>query len=485
MTKLISKSLFLNFLSCKTLYWFELNSDKKQILTEAEKLRIEEGLEIGEFARSIYPEGILIEAKNLELAAKQTQIHMNDAQVEVLFEATFIADGFVTKADILVREKEGWKLIEVKSSLHDDLKASSDHIDDLAYTTFVSKASGLNIKSIELMRLSKDYRLGDSTENLFKTIDCKAEVEIRAGEFRDIADKVTEIVSQPKAILNTACKKCDYFKDICVGKNLVHPITEIPRINEKKLNVLVENEILEITDLPEDFSLTTSQQRVVEAIRTNSPIIDKEGIKKAFSKLRYPYYFLDFEAILTALPIYPNIAPHQVVLTQYSLHILESENSELKHFEFLAPHQKDSRRELIESLLENLSDKGSIFVYSNYEETQLKSLSKEFPDLKQKIESILKRLFDLNDIFKEFYIHPEFCGKTSIKKVLPVLVPELSYKDLDIGGGDTAVAMFVKMVKGKCSEEEITKIRLDLLKYCHLDTLAMVRLHGVVTEIAC
>jgi hypothetical protein len=93
------------------------------------------------------------------------------------------------------------------------------------------------------------------------------------------------------------------------------------------------------------------------------------------------------------------------------------------------------------------------------------------------IELVLKRLFDLNVIFKEFYIHPEFCGITSIKKVLPVLVPELSYKELDIGGGDAAVAMFVKMAKCKCSEEEITKIRFDLLKYCHLDTLAMVKLY--------
>lgn len=483
---LITKSLFLKYLSCPTLGWFEANSANKKPLSSYEELQATEGREIGVLARSLFKNGVLIEANSNELAAKQTLIHMQDAGVAAVFEATFIAGGFVTKADILVREKNQWKLIEVKSSLHNPKKpVKPEHVDDIAYTTYVAANSNLNISSIEIMRLSKGYRLGSPVTDLFVSLDCSEVVQKRAGEFAVLSERILEDIQsqeKPKPFLNTTCKHCEHFKVDCVGVDLSHPTTELPRITDKKLSLLNECEIFETQDIPDNFELTPPQARVVSAVKSKGPIQDVRQLPNLLKKVSWPCYYLDFESILIALPIYPNIAPHQVVLTQYSLHVRTSSEADVQHFEYLAPHNKDSRRELLVELLARLGTVGSIVVYSDYEEIQLKSLAKTFPDLGPQIDAIIIRLFDLQEVFTACYYHPDFCGSTSIKKVLPVLVPELSYKGLDIGEGGEAVAQFVKMAKGQCTETEVTKIRLDLLKYCHLDTLAMLKLHEVVNR---
>jgi hypothetical protein len=86
-------------------------------------------------------------------------------------------------------------------------------------------------------------------------------------------------------------------------------------------------------------------------------------------------------------------------------------------------------------------------------------------------------MYDLMHVFKKgFYVHKEFHGSASLKKVLPVVVPELSYKDLDINEGVLASNSWGDMVTKEMRQEEKDKIYDDLLKYCELDTLAMVRI---------
>ena len=89
----------------------------------------------------------------------------------------------------------------------------------------------------------------------------------------------------------------------------------------------------------------------------------------------------------------------------------------------------------------------------------------------------------MEKVFSAYY-HPAFRGRTSIKVTLPALVPEMSYKKLAIGDGDTAIAMFAKMARGNCDESEVEKICRDLLEYCRQDTLAMVKLHEQLDKIA-
>ncbi|QNN21555.1 DUF2779 domain-containing protein [Planctomycetales bacterium ZRK34] len=195
--------------------------------------------------------------------------------------------------------------------------------------------------------------------------------------------------------------------------------------------------------------------------------------------IRWPAYYLDFETFKTAVPLFPYVAPHEAILTQYSIHICSAPSQVNDHREYLADTSKDCRRELAERLIADLGDEGSIVTYSPYEKTMINKLAELFPDLAEPLGRCVERLYDLKNVLSEGYYHPDFHGSYSIKGVLPVLVPDMTYEGMDIGDGDTASAIFAKMAMGRNSKAEMKKVREQLLTYCGQDTLAMVRLsHG-------
>jgi hypothetical protein len=100
------------------------------------------------------------------------------------------------------------------------------------------------------------------------------------------------------------------------------------------------------------------------------------------------------------------------------------------------------------------------------------------------LDMILGRLVDLLSFITDYVSHPDFKGSSSIKKVLPALVPDLSYKGLAVADGDTAITRFARMVRGEITGNDIEATRRHLLEYCKLDTLAMLRLHETLHEMA-
>jgi hypothetical protein len=100
------------------------------------------------------------------------------------------------------------------------------------------------------------------------------------------------------------------------------------------------------------------------------------------------------------------------------------------------------------------------------------------PEYKEAMEAINDRVVDLIIPFKQkWYDDPRFEGSASIKKVLPVLCPELTYKTLNIQEGGSAQRLWMEAVLDGARASEKDKILADLLKYCELDTLAMVELY--------
>ena len=101
-----------------------------------------------------------------------------------------------------------------------------------------------------------------------------------------------------------------------------------------------------------------------------------------------------------------------------------------------------------------------------------------YEDLREDLLKLNDRVVDLMDIFlKRFYYQKEMKGSHSIKYVLPALFPndeELDYEKLNIKNGSMAMNAFPRLYLK--DDSEIKQIREDLLKYCCLDTLAMVRI---------
>ena len=165
------------------------------------------------------------------------------------------------------------------------------------------------------------------------------------------------------------------------------------------------------------------------------------------------------------------------MVTQFSVHTLGRSNKSLSHSDYIAEPKTDCRAQLAKKLISALHGFGSIIVYSGFEAKIIKSLARIVPDLSNNLLALLDRIVDLEKIISNNYSHPEFHGRTSIKITLPVLVENVSYDDLTIQDGDTAMAVFAKMAMGTSQKFGDEEMKTALRTYCCRDTFAMVKLH--------
>lgn len=206
------------------------------------------------------------------------------------------------------------------------------------------------------------------------------------------------------------------------------------------------------------------------------------GLQSKLSDIDYPVSFLDFETFNPALPVYIGTKPYQSVPFQWSLHVMSS-SGHLCHKSFLWSDSGDPRAAFAESLVGSIPVEGTIVAYSNYEQSIMKQLGEQFPDTERALSGLCDRTFDLLKLVREEYYHPQFHGSFSIKSVLPVLVPDMGYGDLEIQHGLAAAIDFGRMISESTSAEEKEATREALLAYCQRDTEAMVRVFDVLSSV--
>ena len=389
--RLITKDLFLIALGCPVKAWRDNNLTTPKPLSLYDKFIIEEGLDIHKKAQLLYPDRVMISGNNISSAQKTAQL-LNAPEVETLFEATFIIRGGITKADIIRKTPTGLHLFEIKSGL----SPNEGYLDDLAYTTMIITQAGLPVTACSLLLLSREYRYKMPVTALFQEVDCTEEILSRSGQFWQDYDSIVKNVFSDNKLppdYQYECKACDHI-DECFRNNPEYHIFDLPRLHHTKFCRLRELGINSIEDIPADFELSPTQEKVREAVQTGTEYIDRVGLKKELDQLVYPLYFLDFETCTTALPLYEDLAPYSQIVTQYSLHVYQG-NGKLVHHEYLSDHKRDCRRTLAEKLIAHCGSEGSIFSYTTFEKTVINGLISLFPDLTEELEGIVNRLVDL------------------------------------------------------------------------------------------
>lgn len=478
--KLVNKKIFLSSKLCLTKGWYLRASNVQVPLTRAEQFRIDEGSKISKISRSIYPSGILIDEVDNLSNYERTKRIINDANDVVLFEATFIFCNNIARADIIERIDDNWHLLEVKSSL-ESREVKENHIDDIAYTTAILKLCGVEVKRMSLLLVSKKYVNGMSNESFLVEVDCTEQVEKRLAEFIPIFSKVDEFSGaddRPKPELIFQCKDCEFYEKHCLGVGIINPIFDLPRLSQKMFNDLSELRFDSIDQIPEELHLTNQQKIVWNAVTGNKPFFDRDKMRGLIQEIIYPIYYLDFETVSTAIPLYENLTPYQTMVTQYSIHTCLSIDSEVEHFEYLANYDNDDSEALAVKLISDIGKYGSIIVYHAAAEKKfIKILAESVPNLSSDLNDIVDRIVDLEMIIRETYYNKAFRGSYSLKVVLPVLVPEMSYDIFVIGDGGDASAIFAELAQGKYPDNEAAELCNELLNYCKQDTLALVRIH--------
>ena len=483
MTNYLRRSNYLHGLQCRRRLWYERNRPGRATPTSRPQRRLlDQSREVRRRARCWFPEGMLIDTTDPREAAEQTQEAINSG-ISCIFNASFIFnDTWWVRCDILQRDSNSWKIIEVEASA--DVK--EEHLADLAFQKYVLTEQGVTISGTEVMYINRECVYPDLS-NLFVTKDVTDKVDQLMADVAnniEIFETTLNGNAEPEIPIGRHCDTPDRcpFKEYC-WRNVPEccSIFTIPQLSWDKKTELIERDILSIHDVPDDFLLSENQRNYVNMVRNNQPEIDKEAIRDKLSELEYPIYFFDFETSNPAVPRFEGLSPYQQFPFQYSCHILQSDDS-LTHYEYLHTDITDPRLPLVESLLNHISDVGSVVVYhASFERDRLQDLAQFFPEHSEALQSIISRLWDQELIFTRHYKHPEFYGSTSLKYVLPVLVPCLSYEDLDIQEGNDAQAVWDEMINTPTGEARDNMIN-DLRAYCEMDTLATVEIHNALHQ---
>lgn len=381
---------------------------------------------------------------------------------------------------MLERTPGGWNLVEVKSGTK---FKEGVHDIDVAIQLWVLRGAGLVVEDAGLLTLNRDYVYDGiviDLNRLFVLHECTAianrlqpEVEQNVESIMAMLNASAAPVVQP----GEQCFKpydCPYYAH-CTRElaSLEHPLSELPRIGTGSLQRLNANGVVEIPQVPEDYPLTSLQERVRRAVVSQTEYISQR-LESALYDIRYPVYYLDFETFMPAIPRYAGTRPYETIPFQYSLHV-EYTNGRIEHVEYLHEEDTDPREPLTVALIRALGEEGTICVYSGYEKQIFRALAATFPQYSDSLQAILDRLWDLLPVVREHYYHPDFHGSFSIKKVLPVLVPELGYDNLAIQDGQTAGLAYQKgLIESDAAARQ--RIFTDLRAYCGMDTEAMLRL---------
>lgn len=479
----LTKFQYLRGRQCPKRLWLETyRSESAPEPSPGLQRRFQQNRAVVALAYKRFPEGFLIARHDAVRAVGETKAAL-EGGADCLFNAAFQQDNLLLHCDILRRRLSGaWELIEVKSSS----SAKPKHYPALALQRYMLEMRGLVVEKCVVMHLNPDCRFPE-LEDLLTTTDVTEKVGKLLDEIPERIKSLQTVLSgaeEPEQLLGGYCVKpyvCPY-KAYCWQDVPENSVYTIPGLYWKDKTTLAQQGILHLRDVPEDSPLKPKQWTYVQCVRQQRPLIQYDAIRAALAELKYPIYFLDFETDNPAIPRFKGVKPNGAFPFQYSCHIRYADHS-IEHREYLHPDESDPHRPLAESLLAAIGDTGSIVAYkASIEKGVLERLAERFPEHAPVLKSMSARLWDLLDIFRNWYCHPDFYGSNSLKNVLPVLVPKLSYTTLKVQNGSDAPAFWQRMIR--CNDEDKKQqLMTQLRAYCELDTMAMVEIHRRLQEI--
>jgi Domain of unknown function(DUF2779) len=476
--KLLSKSRYLSGLQCKRYLWMIFNEPSRVPGPDAATQQIfDQGHRVGELAQSLFPGGINVPSDNFTENIRLTRQYLKERLP--IFEAGIRAGNLFARADILKPAGDSaWDIVEVKSST----AVKDINIQDAAFQKYCYRQAGLEINRCYLLHINNKYvRRGEiDPSQLFITEDITDDVMLEIGSIPDRIEEMLVVISQktcPDMAIGPHCKDpYDCPLTDCWEGLPEHNVFTLYRAGKKSFE-LYNRGITDITGIPGDYELTEKQRIQVDIIRSGKAYIDPAAVHEFLKALQYPIYYLDFETISPAIPLFEGTRPYQQIPFQFSLHVQDAPGGFVWAESFLADGLDDPRPALLAHLRQTIGNKGSVVVYNqSFEESILRELGNAFPEYSTWAESVIARLVDLIVPFRNFqYYHPGQQGSASIKHVLPAITGS-GYEGLAIGNGsDASLAYFAMNYSGMpAAEKEAT--RAALLTYCGLDTEAMVRI---------
>lgn len=485
----LSKSKYCSAVQCNKMLWLYKNKPEEECSVDNSSV-LDNGTEVGELAKQLLGESIDIEFNSdLNVMINDTNKHLNDKDI-VITEASFVYNNNFCSVDLLKVNDNTYEIYEVKSST----EIKDIYLDDISYQYYVLNSLGLNVTKCSIVHINSNYtRVGDlELDKLFNIVDV---TDIVLSKQDIVSNKIEEINrymeqdDEPSERLDIHCVKpydCPFF-NYCT-RNIEKPnVFDIRRMTNKNKFDLYNSGVYKYEDLLKEDINWKFKQQIEYELYDKEDNIDKVMINGFLDTLSYPLYFLDFETYQQSIPMYDNVKPYMQIPFQYSLHYIDSIDGELKHTEYLGDGVNDPRRELALRLVNDIPKDVCIIAYNMmFEKMVIKNLASLFPDLSDHLMNIHDNMKDLMIPFKDrAYYTKDMHGSYSIKYVLPALFPadpSLNYHNLDmVHNGSEAMNSYSNL--SSLSKEEQDKLRYNMLKYCQLDTYAMVKIYYKLLEV--
>jgi len=488
MTKL-SKSKLLSFLNCPKSLWLDVNRRELKHDSAASEAKLKVGHTIGEISQRIYDPkqvGTVFDPKTVGYAETCARTAATLSRRKPVFEAGFATEDAWSFADVMLPIKKGgkaaWRMVEVKSSG----KVKDYHRNDAAIQAYLARQTGVPLMSIAVAHVDTQwvYPGRENYAGLLREVDLTEEAFGRTEDVEGWIDDAKKLLKRRKPPGISTGRHCTDpwecgFHDFCASQEpqAEYPVAWLPKVQTKALReFLARPDTTDLRQVPDDL-LNDTQLRVKKHTVANTVFFDRKGAKTALSRYSLPLYFLDFETIAFAIPIWKGTRPYQQIPFQFSLHRMAQDGS-LTHKSFLDLSGNDPSKSLADALIANCGKKGAIFAYNaGFEAARINDLAKQFPSMRAGLLAIVERIVDLHPIAVNHYYHPSQSGSWSIKRVLPAIAPKLDYGALE-GVQDGAMAMeaYLEAIAPETSKARKAEIERQLLRYCKLDTAALVEI---------
>ena len=478
----LSKSRLISAWQCaKKLHLEKHHPELGEISDQTESV-FATGHQVGAIAQQLYGTADSVEVEfNFKTMEAETRRLIEGGADFPIFEATFRHENVLVRVDALIPDGDAWRVVEVKAST----SVKDYHVLDCAIQDWVLRCSGIKVTSISLAHINNQfaYAGNGNYDGLLLEHDLTDEVRTLEPTVLELVAKARDAVTGPlpNVVVGMQCTspyECQ-FMNHCWPTDAEYPVTGL-KGSRAKLAEYVVRGYEDIRDVPADDISAETQQRIHEVTCSGEPEI-LDGAARELGALPYPRYYLDFETIGPAVPIWPGTRPYAAIPIQWSCHIDDGSGDgtpdSMRHEEFLDLSGEPPMRALAEKMIDCLGDSGPVLMYTTYERTVINGLIEMFPDLAEPLQRIIGRLYDLHPVVKASYYHPDMLGSWSIKAVMPTINPDMDYSKLEgIKEGTAASDGFLEAINPETDMVRKLELEEQLLRYCKFDTEAMVEI---------
>jgi hypothetical protein len=496
--KLISKSRFLDYLTCPKDAWFRIHKPELEEFKISDSLqnRFDQGNEAEEYAKKLKIFYGMVEIKSRGTEAQKEIDALISQKTPAIYQATFIADGYIIRCDVLKwnAETKKWDLYEIKvtSSVHDS--GERDHYSDAAFQAIVLEQYGVPLGRTYIVHLNKEYvRKGEiEIESLFISEDCTPKVDARKKTIVAEMEEAKKYLNQEKEP-KSGCD-CHYYgrSSHCATFSRSHP--EIPEYSihdlayigksANKLKELIKQGLYHLNEIQDTSDFTDRQQNQIAVEKTKDPIIVKKEIENILNGYAYPLYFLDYETYAPAVPVYDGYSPYKRIPIQFSLHYIEKKGGPLEHIDYIHEENSDPSEAVAKHLTESIEPLGTVLAWNvGFERSVTNELASRVPKYENTLRRICTQMQDQMDVFtNQYYVHKGFKGSAGIEPVMNVLLPKMTYDHLPYTGEAVGFVWWKDIVSKTPAPDRNERLRL-IREYCKQDTFVMVEIFRILSEI--